>query len=272
MISTHMSPIVPHRRRLWLYAYVGLALLFLILPIAIVIPMSFSGSRYLDFPPKAWSMRWYEAYFSNPVWIDATWTTLKVAVLSSLLATPLGTALAYAVHVSEWPLVKRMRFVMLLPLMVPHIILAIGIFYIYARLGINGTVFGLVIAHAMLNTPFVAITTLSGLRTFDMSQELVARSLGFSRLQAFLRVTLPQISGSVLSGALFAFVMSVDEVIVALFISAGANATLTKVMFTALRDEIDPTIAAISAMLIALSLMVGFVATLLGRERPGLSR
>jgi putative spermidine/putrescine transport system permease protein len=262
-----MAPLVPHRRRLWLYLWAGMALLFLILPILIVIPMSFSGSRYLDFPPQTWSLRWYEAYFSNPVWRDATWTTLKVALLSSLLAAPVGTAFAYAVHVSEWPLLRRLRTLLLLPLMVPHIILAIGIFYIYARLGINATLPGLVLAHAMLNFPFVAITTLSGLKTFDMSQELVARSLGFSRLQAFLRVTLPQIRGSVLSGALFAFVMSVDEVIVSLFISAGTNSTLTKVMFVALRDEIDPTIAAISSLLIATSLTIGFAASLLGRER-----
>jgi putative spermidine/putrescine transport system permease protein len=262
-----MVPLVPHRRRLWLYVWAGLALLFLILPIAIVIPMSFSGSRYLDFPPSVWSLRWYEAYFGSPVWRDATWTTLKVAFLSSLIATPIGTAFAYAAHVSDWPLVKRLRGLLLLPLMVPHIILAIGIFYIYARLGINATVPGLVAAHAMLNFPFVAITTLSGLKTFDMSQELVARSLGFSRLQAFLRVTLPQIRGSVLSGALFAFVMSVDEVIVSLFISAGTNSTLTKVMFVALRDEIDPTIAAISSLLIATSLTIGFAASVLGRER-----
>lgn len=267
MAQDVMTPLVPHHRRLWLYAYVGLALLFLILPILIVIPMSFSGSRYLDFPPKTWSLRWYEAYMSNPSWRDATWTTLKVALLSSILATPIGTALAYAVHVSEWPLVRKLRTVMLLPLLVPHIILAIGIFYIYARLGINATVFGLVIAHAMLNMPFVAITTLSGLRTFDMSQELVARSLGFSRLQAFLRVTLPQIKGSVAAGALFAFVMSVDEVIVSLFISGGENSTLTKMMFVALRDEIDPTIAAISSLLIATSLALGFLASFLNREK-----
>jgi putative spermidine/putrescine transport system permease protein len=262
-----MAPLVPHHRRLWLYGFVGLALLFLILPILIVIPMSFSGSRYLDFPPQTWSLRWYEAYFGNPVWRDATWTTAKVAFFSTLLATPIGTALAYAVHTSEWPLVRRMRTVMLLPLLVPHIILAIGIFYIYAKLGINATVPGLVVAHAMLNMPFVAITTLSGLRTFDMSQELVARSLGFSRLQAFLRVTLPQIKGSVASGALFAFVMSVDEVIVSLFISGGLNTTLTRQMFIALRDEIDPTIAAISSLLIATSLILGFLASVLGREK-----
>ncbi len=262
-----MAPLVPHRKRLWLYAFVCLALLFLILPILIVVPMSFSGSRYLDFPPKTWSLRWYEAYFASPAWRDATWTTLKVALLSSLVATPIGAAFAYAVHVSEWRLVRNLRTAMLLPLMVPHIILAIGIFYIYARLGINATVPGLVVAHAMLNCPFVAITTLSGLKTFDMSQELVARSLGFSRLQAFLRVTLPQIKGSVLSGALFAFVMSVDEVIVSLFISGGLNSTLTRAMFIALRDEIDPTIAAISSMLIATSLALGLLASVLSRER-----
>ncbi|HEX5691779.1 MAG TPA: ABC transporter permease subunit, partial [Roseiflexaceae bacterium] len=113
----------------------------------------------------------------------------------------------------------------------------------------------------------VVVTTLAGLRSFDMNQELVARSLGYSRFRAFVRVTLPQIKGSVLSGALFAFVMTLDEVVVALFVSGGYNATLTKIMFTALRDEIDPTIAAISSILILTSLSIGLLAALLGRKR-----
>lgn len=258
--------IVSHRSRIWLYLYAGAGLFFLILPILIVVPMSFSNSRYLDFPPPGFSLRWYEAYFSNPVWMDATWVSLRVAFLSTALAVPVGVAAAYALHNSAWGFVRRLRVAMLLPLMVPHIILAIGAFFVFARLGLNATILALVLAHTMLNAPFVVVTTLSGLRSFDMSQELVARSLGCTQLKAFLRVTLPQIKGSVMSGALFAFVMSLDEVVVGLFVSGGENTTLTKIMFTALRDEIDPTIAAISSLLILLSLTIGVLAVLVGRR------
>lgn len=258
--------IVSHRSRLWLYLYAGLGLFFLILPILIVVPMSFSNSRYLDFPPPGFSLRWYEAYFSNPVWMDATWVSLRVAFLSTALAVPVGVMAAYALHIASWRLVRRLRIAMLLPLMVPHIILAIGTFFVFARVGLNATIPALVLAHTMLNAPFVIVTTLAGLRSFDMSQELVARSLGYSRLRAFLRVTLPQIKGSVLSGALFAFVMSLDEVVVGLFVSGGENTVLTKIMFIALRDEIDPTIAAISSLLIMLSLSIGVLAVVVGRR------
>jgi len=267
MGETQMAPLVSHWRRLWLYAFAALALLFLILPILVIIPMSFSNSRYLDFPPQSWSLRWYEAYFSKPTWMDATSVSLQLAAISSLLATAFGVLAAYALHISNWRAIKNMRMVMLLPLMVPHIILAIGIYYVYARIGINATMPALVAAHTMLTTPFVIVTTLAGLRGFDMNQELVARSLGYGRLQAFCRVTLPQIKGSVLSGALFAFVMSLDEVVVSLFVSGGYNSTLTKLMFTSLRDEIDPTIAAISSLLIVISLVLGALAIFVGRPR-----
>jgi putative spermidine/putrescine transport system permease protein len=260
------APLVGHARRLWLYLTVGTILFLLILPILIVIPMSFSDSRYLDFPPRVLSLRWYQNYLERPEWVDATLVSFKVAFLSCLLATPVGVAAAYGLHVSEWRLVKHLRIAILLPLMVPHIILAIGIYYVFSRLSLNATLLGLVATNAMLTAPFVIVTTLAGLRSFDMNQELVARSLGYGRFGAFMRVTLPQILGSVLSGSLFAFVMALDEVVIALFISGGDNVTLTKVMFISLRDEIDPTIAAISSLLIVTSLSVGALAAVLGRS------
>ncbi|MGE4013680.1 MAG: ABC transporter permease [Alphaproteobacteria bacterium] len=267
MADATQAALVSPLRRLWLYLLVGTILFFLILPILIVIPMSFSDSRYLDFPPQTWSTRWYDTYFNKPGWLDATWVSLKVAILSCLFATPIGVAAAYGLHVVVSRRAGHLRLIMLLPLMMPHIILAIGIYYVFARLGLNATIAGLVVANTMLTMPFVVVTTLAGLRSFDMNQELVARSLGYSRFRAFIRVTLPQIKGSVLSGALFAFVMTLDEVVVALFVSGGYNATLTKIMFTALRDEIDPTIAAISSILILTSLSIGLLAAMLGRKR-----
>jgi len=260
------TTLVPNRSRIWLYAFVGLALFFLILPILIIIPMSFSGSRFLDFPPQSWSLRWYRLYFTTPQWIDATWVSFRIAVMTCLIATPAGVAAAYAIHSSSTRLFRQIQAVLFLPLMVPHIIVAIGLFFVLARLNLVTSMFGLIAANVMLALPLVIVTTLSGLRHFDMNQERVARSLGYNRFWAFVLVTLPQIRGSVVSGALFAFVTALDEVIIALFISGGTNTTLTKIMFTALRDEIDPTIAAVSSMLILISLVVGFTAVLANRR------
>lgn len=259
--------LVPAARRLWLYLLGSLVLAFLLLPILIVIPMSFSSSRFLDFPPPSLSLQWYEALLASPTWMGGVRASLTAAVLTTLLATPVGVAAAYGLHASGARWAGRLQLALLLPLMVPNMILAVGIFFVFVQADIVGSMLGLVLAHSLLAMPFVMITTLAGLRQFDMDQEKVARSLGYPRFQAFLKVTLPQIRPSVLAGALFAFVTSLDEVIVSIFIARGENTVLTKYMFTALRDEIDPTIASISSLLIAVSLTVGFVIVMAGRGR-----
>ncbi|MCJ0764812.1 ABC transporter permease [Variovorax terrae] len=264
-----MNALVSHRRRIWLYALAALVVLFLVLPVLVVIPMSFSDSRMLDFPPRGWSLRWYERFFTALEWYGALLVSLKLAFCTTLLATPLGVAAAYGIHHGRTASVRLAQTFLLLPLMVPHIILAIGIFYIFVRLEILGNFAGIALAHTMLALPFVVVTVLAGLRSFDMSQELVARSLGCTRLRAFLTVTLPQIRTSVLSGALFAFVTSLDEVVVSLFIAAGDNATITKVMFGSLRDEIDPTLSTVSTLLILGSLAVVVLGMVSARHRGG---
>jgi putative spermidine/putrescine transport system permease protein len=262
---------ITHRQRLWLYAVGVLALVFLILPVFIVFPISFSDSRFLKFPPDALSLRWYEHYFTSREWMLATWVSLRVALGASILATGLGVAAAYGIHLLSGRLGRYLEIALLLPLMVPLIITAVGVFFVYARVGLIGSVPGLILSHAMLALPFVIVTTHSGLKGYDMDQELAARSLGASRLRAFFQVTLPQIRGSVIAGAVFAFIYALDEVVVAIFISGGPNATLTKRMFTALRDEIEPTIAAISALLITFSLTVAVLAVAFG-SRTGRAR
>ena len=176
--------------------------------------------------------------------------SVKVAVLTTIVATPVGTAAAYGLHVGGFRLSGVLRLLVLAPLLVPVILTAIGIFYLYARLGLNNTLVGLVLAHTMLALPFVVLSVAAGLRSYDMAQERVARSLGAHWFRAFRSVTLPQIRLPVLSGALLAFIASFDEVIVAFFISGGEMATLPRKMFSALRDQIEPTIAAISTILV----------------------
>lgn len=257
---------ITHGRRLWLYAVGGLVMLFLVVPSLIVIPMSFSDSQYLSFPPREWSLRWYANYFGSLEWMQATWTSLKAGLLTMLVATPLGTLAAYGLHVSRLRWVGLAMLVLVTPIMMPLILVGIGVFYVYVRFGLLNTLPGLVIAHSMLAVPLVVLVVASGLKSYDMNQEMAARSLGASRPRAFLMVTLPQIRFSVITAALLAFLTSFDEVIVALFISGGQNSTLTRNMFLALRDQIDPTIAAISTVMIVLTTLLLAVSLLFGRS------
>ncbi|NMN57670.1 putative spermidine/putrescine transport system permease protein [Xanthobacter sp. SG618] len=254
--------------RIILYVAVGLILVWLMVPVLIIVPMSFSGARFLAFPPPSWSLRWYEAYLESAAWMQATRVSLILAVSSAIIATVLGTAAAYALNLSTSRLVRSLQVVLLLPLVVPIVITAVGVFFVYANVGLLATMSGLILANVMLGLPFVIISVLTGLRKFDPAQEMVSRSLGMNRLRTFFIVTLPQIRPSVISGLLFAFISALDETVVAIFISGGEYQTLTKRMFTALRDEIDPTIAAISTLLTAISFLMVILVSLSARTAP----
>ncbi len=250
---------ITHGARLWLYAIAVIVMVLLVLPTLLVIPMSFSASQYLEFPPREWSLRWYRSYFDSTSWMQATATSLKAAALTTLVATPLATMAAYGLHVSRFRYASGLVVLLLAPMVVPVILIGIGVFYAYVKLKLVNTLLGLVLAHSMLAIPVAMLVIGSGLRTFDMNQELVARSLGASRIRAFLLVTLPQIRFSVLTGAVMAFLTSFDEIIVSLFVSGGDYSTLTRNMFNALRDQVDPTIAAISTLIVvATSLLLAF--------------
>ena len=244
---------ITHRNRLWLYIVATIVMLLLVIPTLIVMPMSFSDSQYLEFPPDNWSLRWYVEYFESSKWMRATVTSLQVGILTMLLATPMGVMAAYALFVSGHRASRALFAFLITPMIVPVILIAIGVFYAYGRVGLNNTIFGLVLAHAVLASPLVMIVITSALRNYDLNQERVARSLGATRVKAFFVITLPQIKFSVITSALLAFLTSFDEVIISIFVSGGSNATLTKHMFAALRDFIDPTIAAISTIMILVS-------------------
>ena len=255
---------ITHGDRLWLYVLAAVIMLLLVVPTLIVIPMSFSDSQYLEFPPEIWSMRWYEEYLGSRKWMQATVTSLQVGVLTMLVATPLGTMAAYALFVSGHRAARAMFVFLITPMIVPVILIAIGTFYAYGRFGLNNSITGLVLAHTALATPLVMIVITSALRTYDLNQERVARSLGAGRWKAFFMITLPQIRFSIVTSALLSFLTSFDEVIVAIFVSGGVNATLTKHMFSALRDFIDPTIAAISTIMILVSTVLLLATQFLG--------
>ena len=253
--------------RLWLYVIAVVVMIFLVVPTLLVIPMSFSGAQYLEFPPREWSLRWYLSFFSSPSWMQATGTSLKAALMTSLVATPLATMAAYGLHVSRMRYVHLITMLLLTPMVIPVILIGIGVFYAYVKLALVNSMIGLVLAHSMLAIPVVMMVVGSALKTFDMDQELVARSLGASRLAAFLMVTLPQIRFSVVSGAVLAFLTSFDEIIVSLFVSGGDNSTLTRNMFNALRDQVDPTIAAISTMIVAVTTLLLVFTQYVGQKK-----
>jgi putative spermidine/putrescine transport system permease protein len=258
---------ISHCSRLWLYLLCGVVMFLLVAPSLIIIPMSFSDSEFLEFPPPAWSLRWYQRFLESVEWRDAAVVSLKAAIATMCLATPLGTAAAYALHAGQFRAANLVQTILAVPLIIPVILIGIGDFFLYAWLGMNNTIFGLVLAHTVLAIPLVSLTVASGLKSYDMNQEMVARSLGASRLKAFLVITVPQIRFSIVSGALFAFITSFDEAVIALFISGGENSTLTRRMFNALRDQVDPTIAAISTFLVCLSILMLLMAQLFGSRR-----
>jgi len=259
---------ISHRARLWLYALAVGVMVFLVVPTLLVIPMSFSASQYLEFPPREWSLRWYKSYFASAAWMQATATSLQAGVLTALVATPLGTLAAYGLHASRTRWAALITGLLLAPIVVPVILIGIGVFYAFVKLQLVNTLTGLVLAHSMLAVPVVMMVVSSALKTFDMNQERVARSLGASRPRAFLLITLPQIRFSVATGAVLAFLTSFDEIVVSLFISGGDHSTLTRNMFNALRDQVDPTIAAISTLIIVVTSGLLGVTQLMPRRPP----
>jgi len=261
------TAIVSPVRRLWLYLVGAAVMVYLVAPTLIVIPMSFSASSALTFPPKGFSLRWYVEFLSSPDWREATLISLELATFTTVVATPLATAAAYALHVGQFRWAQVMRAVLIGSAVVPVILFGVGAYFVYVAAGLVNTITGLVLADSVLTTPFALITITAGLKTYDMSQEMVARSLGASRLRAFWTVTFPQIRRSVLTGALFIFIGAFDEVILATLLSSGSRATLTNRMFAMLQTQVDPTIAAISTVMISITMLPPLILYLVGLRR-----
>lgn len=243
-------------RRLVLYSYCGLVFLFLILPNFIVIPISFSPAIYLEFPPRGISFQWYQKYFSQPGWIAATVTSFEVAIPVMILATTLGSLAAYGLVRGKYPGKNFVNSLILFPMVIPSLVTAVAIYKLYSDLKIIGTVLGFVLAHTVLAIPFVVVIMTASLRGIDMELELAARSLGAGRLTTLRRVVFPLALPGLLSSALFSFLVSFDELMVALFISTPAISTLPKKLWDGIRTEINPTLAAVSSLLVVLSVLV----------------
>lgn len=228
---------------------------FLIFPILVIIPMAFSSSSYLEFPPPGFSLQWFEEFFSSPRWMSATKISLTVAFWTVLLSTTVGTLAAFAIRRFRGAMRPVAIGYLTAPLMIPLIALALGLYLTYVNLGLNGSILGLVLAHTVLALPYVIINVSAPLGNLPPANERAARSLGAPPWRAFLDVTFPAIYPGILAGALFAFLTSFDEVILAVFISGVRTSTLPVLMWESVRTDIDPTIAAIAVLLTTLTVV-----------------
>ena len=235
--------------------FVVLILLVMIAPILVVVVLSFSSASYLTFPPPAFGLRWYREYLGSRDWLAATALSIEVAFAVVILSTFLGTLATLGL--ARLPRIARMLAtgLILSPLIMPVIIVAIGVYYAFARYGLVGTPAGLILAHTCMAVPFVVTSVGASLAGFDRRLEMAALSLGATPFGTFRQVTLPLIMPGILVGALFAFITSFDELVVALFLS-GANAvTLPRRMWEDLRYALDPTIAAVSTLTILVTVV-----------------
>jgi putative spermidine/putrescine transport system permease protein len=231
--------------------YMGLACLVLMAPIVIVCVLAFSGQGYLKFPPESFSLRWFAAFFGDGRWRQSLWSSTIIALIACAISTTLGFFAAYALVRSEMRAKKMMLSFMLLPIIVPHVITAIAMYFVTARFGLVGNV--LWIGYAVVALPIVLLILLSALQGVDVNLERAALSLGASRARVFLRVVIPIALPGILSAALFAFLASFDELIIALFLSGARAQTLPVRIWNSLHLEIEPVIAAVSAFLIAVT-------------------
>ncbi len=241
----------------WALVVAGLAVgVFLIAPILVVFPMSLGKSPFLAFPPDEYSFRWFINFFETRKWLRALGNSLEVAVMAVTAATVLGTLAAIGLSRLGGRLRSVLESVVILPLIVPVIVLAVALYYAFAPLGLIGTTYGLALGHTLLALPFVVITVRAALKGFDPNLELAARGLGAAWPTIFRRIMLPAIWPGMAAGAVFAFIVSFDDVVVALFITNIRSRTLPKLMFEGIAHQIDPTIVAIAALLILVSLLV----------------
>jgi ABC-type spermidine/putrescine transport system permease subunit II len=256
------------RERLAAYALLiaaGSVLLFLCLPVAVVVPMSFSSASSLEFPPPGFSLRWYQSFFDDPRWLDAARISTLVAATSSFAAVVLGGLAAYGLARGTFRGREVLEANFVAPLIIPPVITAVALYIVFARVGLLGTLPGLILSHTIVGVPYVVILMSVAVRSFDVRIEQVARSLGASWPTVLIKIVLPNLIPSMFAAWIFAFIISFDEVILTLFLS-GAYDTIPKRMFNELVLQVNPTITAIATLLIALSVVtIGKIALLMRR-------
>lgn len=246
--------------------FTALVMVFLIGPVLVVIPLSFTAGQLLVFPLPGLSLRWYEDFLSNPLWTVALWNSVKIGLATTVLASILGTMAALGLQGMNFRLKPLVVALLVTPLAVPIVIVAVAFFYLFAMIGLLGSFAGMVLAHTLLALPFVVITVSATLQGYDRTLTKAASSLGGAPLYVFRTVTLPIIFPGLASGALFAFVTSFDELVVALFIASPEQRTLPRQIFSGVSENISPTIMAAAVVLLMASMGLMLAVELLRRR------
>lgn len=229
------------------------ALVFLMAPVLVVIPLAFDADPYFTYPIHSWSLKWFHEFFFDETWQTAVKNSFVIATSATVIATTLGTLASVGLVHRNLPGRALITAILVSPMIVPIVIMAVGAYFFYSRLGIANSLTGIIMAHAVLGTPFVVITVSATLAGFDQGLFRAARSLGAKPFTAFRRITLPIIWPGVFSGALFAFATSFDEVVVVLFLGGVEQRTIPRQMWTGLREQLSPTILAAAVVLILIS-------------------
>ena len=275
-----MSSLPPYAslgQRIWFYTFryviCGFILFFLIAPILTIIPLSFNAQDFFTFTPEmlalspdGYSLKHYQDFFTSSDWQNALKNSFLIAPAATLIATILGTLAAIGLSQSHVPFKRAIMAILISPMIVPLIISAAGMYFFYSRIGLQGTYLGVVLAHAALGTPFVIITVTATMVGFDRSLTRAAASLGADPVTTFFKVQMPLIIPGVVSGALFAFITSFDEVVVVLFLGSAGQKTLPWQMFTGLREQISPTILAVATIMVVISIILLTVLEMLRRR------
>ena len=261
-----LPPYATTGQRIWYYTFrfiCGLIFFFLIAPILVIIPLSFNAQDFftftpemLAFDPDGYSTKHYDDFFTNDAWQQALWNSVRIAPMATLLSVGFGTLAAIGLSQPHVPFRRAIMAILISPMIVPLIISAAGMFFFYSRIGLQGTYWGVVLAHAALGIPFVIITVTATLVGFDRSLTRAAANMGADPVTTFFRVQMPLILPGVISGGLFAFITSFDEAVVVLFVGSAGQKTLPWQMFIGLREQISPTILAVATILVTLSIIL----------------
>jgi putative spermidine/putrescine transport system permease protein len=248
-------------------------LAFLILPILVIMPLSFNAEPYFTFTeammnldPEAYSLRWYEDIIHNKQWLHSAKNSLIIALFATIIATTLGTVAALGLSQSHMPYRGIVMGVLISPMIVPVIISAAGMFFFYSKIGLAQTFLGLILAHAVLGTPFVVITVTATLSGFDHSLTRAAANLGANPTTTFFKVIMPLVTPGMISGGLFAFITSFDEVVVVFFLAGFEQRTIPRQMWAGIREQISPTILAVATLLVLFSVILIFTIEVLRRR------
>lgn len=262
--------------KIWYYGFRSictLIFLFLIGPLLIIIPLSFNAEPYFTFTPEmlsldpaGYSLRWYLDFFTSAAWLGAIRNSFIVAIASTLLATVLGTLAALGLSSRHMPFRNTIMALLISPMIVPLIISAAAMFFFFSQIRLAQTYAGVILAHTALGIPFVVITVTATLSSFDHSLTRAAHGLGASGTTTFFKVILPLVTPGIISGALFAFITSFDEVVVVLFIAGPEQRTIPIQMWSGIREQISPTILAVATILVVISVLLLTTVELLRRR------